>query len=165
MVERAVSPLPREARPYQGRRAGLVTRMAAAALDGVVVTLLLLIGYAAVAVFLFLIDPRGFSFPDVGLAFSLASAFMVLVVYQTLAWWLTGRTYGDLVMGLRVVSFRGRRLRLTGSFVRAAFCACFPIGIMWVAVSRENRSVQDVVLRTSVIYDWQPKGGANRGFA
>ena len=81
--------------------------MAAAALDGVVVTLLLLIGYAAVAVFLFLLDPRGFSFPDVGLAFSLTTAFAVLVVYQTLAWWLTGRTYGDLVMGLRVVGFRG----------------------------------------------------------
>jgi uncharacterized RDD family membrane protein YckC len=162
MAERAISPLPRQARPYQGRRAGIVTRMAAAALDGVVVSLVLMAGYAAVAVFLFLLDPRGFSFPDVGPAFSLASAFTVLVVYQTLAWWLTGRTYGDLVMGVRVVNFRGQRLRFTGSFLRAVFCACFPIGIMWVAVSRENRSVQDVVLRTSVIYDWQPRAGADR---
>jgi uncharacterized RDD family membrane protein YckC len=87
----------------------------------------------------------------------MASGFVVLVLYQTLAWWLTGRTYGGLVMGLRVVNFTGRGLRLAGSFARAIFCACFPIGILWVAVSRENRSVQDVVLRTSVIYDWQPK--------
>lgn len=161
MIEGGVSPLPREARPYQGQRAGLVTRMVAAAIDGVVVIILLLLGYAATAVFLFLLDPRGFSFPSVGLLFSLASAFVVLVVYETLAWWLTGRTYGGLVMGLRVIDFRGKRPRLAGSFARAVFSACFPIGIMWVAVSRENRSVHDVLLRTSVIYDWQPKGGPN----
>lgn len=158
MTESGVSPLPREARPYQGRRAGLVTRMVAAALDGVVVVVVLLVGYAAVAVFLFLLDPRGFSLPEVGLLFSMASAFVVLVVYQTLAWWLAGRTYGGLVMGLRVVGFRGRRLRLTGSFARSLFCAFLPIGILWVAVSRQNRSVQDMVLRTSVVYDWQPRG-------
>lgn len=157
MSESGVSPVPREARQYQGKRAGLVTRMAAAALDGMVVILTLLVGYAAVAVALFLIDPRDFSLPDVGLLFSMASAFGVLVVYQTLAWWLAGRTYGGLVMGIRVVNFRGRSPRMAGSFVRSVFCAFFPIGILWVAVSRENRSVQDVVLRTSVVYDWQPR--------
>lgn len=31
----------------------------------------------------------------------------------------------------------------------------FTIGLLWVAVSRENRSAQDLALRTSVIYDWQ----------
>jgi hypothetical protein len=30
----------------------------------------------------------------------------------------------------------------------------FPIGVLWVAVNRENRSVQDIVLRTSVVYEW-----------
>jgi uncharacterized RDD family membrane protein YckC len=119
MTAGGVSPLPREARPYQGRRAGVVTRMVAAAIDGVVVVGVLLAAYAATAIFLFLLDPRGFSFPSVGLLFSMAAAFVVLVVYETLAWWLTGRTYGGLVMGLRVVDFRGRRLRLPGSFVRA----------------------------------------------
>lgn len=152
------SPVPREARPYQGQRAGVVTRMVAAALDGAVVTGLLLAGYGAFTVALFLIDPRQFTFPDVGLLFSLTSAFCVLVVYQTLAWWLVGRTYGGRVMGLRVVSFRGRRQRLSGALLRSFFCAAFPIGLLWVAVSRENRSVQDIVLRTSVIYDWQPRG-------
>ena len=65
MAERGVSPLPREARPYQGRRAGLVTRMAAAALDGVVVSLLLLIGYAAVAVFLACVALVASTFPAI----------------------------------------------------------------------------------------------------
>lgn len=157
MIESGVSPLPRDARPYQGRRAGLVTRMVAAGLDGVVVILFLLVGYAAVAVLLFILDPRGFSFPELGLLFSMTTVLLALVVYQTLAWRLTGRTYGGRVMGLRVVDRGGQRLRWAGSFVRALLSVGFPIGILWVAVSRENRSVQDVLLRTSVVYDWHTK--------
>ena len=157
MAEHGVSPLPREARPYQGQRAGLVTRFVAAVIDGVVVGVVLLVGYAGVAAFLFMLDPRNFTFPDLDLIVSLASGFVVLVVYYTFAWWISGRTYGCLVMGLRVVGFRGENLRLIGALVRAVFCAIFPIGLLWVAVSRENRSAQDMLLRTSVIYDWQPK--------
>lgn len=151
-----VSPLPREARPYQGRRAGVVTRVIAAAIDSAVVCLVLAAGYVGYAGVRFLFDPRGFSFPDAGVVFSLVAGFAVLVVYLTAAWWISGRSYGCLVMGLRVVNHRGARLRLPGAFVRALFCAALPIGLLWVAVNRENRSVQDMVLRTSVIYDWQP---------
>ncbi len=38
--------------------------------------------------------------------------------------------------------------------MRSAFCTVFPFGLLWVIPSGANRSVQDVVLRTSVIYDW-----------
>ena len=162
MTESAPSPVPREARAYQGQRAGLVTRFVAAAIDGVVVVLVLVVGYAGVAVTLFLVNPQGFRFPDLTLVFSLAAAFVVLVVYLALSWWVSGRSYGCLVMGLRVVSFRGQGMRLPGAVVRALFCAAFPIGLLWIGVSRENRSVQDVLLRTSVIYDWQPKGAPGR---
>lgn len=151
-----ISPLPREARPYQGRRAGVVTRVLAAAIDGAVVCLVLAAAYLGYAGIRFLFDPRGFTFPDAGIIFSLVAGFGVLVVYLTVAWWVSGRSYGCLVLGLRVVNHRGTRLRLTGAFVRALFCAALPVGLLWVAVSRENRSVQDMVLRTSVIYDWQP---------
>ena len=60
-------------------------------------------------------------------------------------------------MGLRVVNFRGEHQRWGGAAVRSLFCTTFPIGLLWVIVSGANRSVQDVVLRTSVIYDW-PSG-------
>ncbi len=157
MTPGGVSPLPREARPYQGRRAGLVTRGAAAAIDGMVVVLALLAGYGAYALVLFLFNPLNFSFPDLNLVFTMAAAFVVLVVYLALSWRLSGRCYGDLVMGLRVVNYRGERMNLLGALVRAVFCALVPIGLFWVAVNRQNRSLQDVVLRTSVIYDWQPR--------
>jgi uncharacterized RDD family membrane protein YckC len=74
--------------------------------------------------------------------------------YWTIGWATTGRTIGNLVMGLRVVSRKGQHPHWAGAALRAAFCAFFPFGLLWVIVSRSNRSVQDVVLRTSVIYDW-----------
>lgn len=156
MTTGGVSPVPREMRPYQGQRAGLVTQGVAALVDAVVVVLTLLAGYAAYAVLLFLLDPVNFTFPDVNLVVSMATGFLVMVVYLTLSWRFSGRTYGSLVMGLRVVNFRGGRMTLPGALARALFCATVPIGLLWVAISRENRSLQDVVLRTSVIYDWQP---------
>lgn len=160
-TDSGVSPLPREARPYQGRRAGVITRLIAAAIDGAVVLLVLTAGFVGFAGLQFLLDPRSFTFPDAGLAFSFVAGFVVLVVYLTVAWWLSGRSYGCLVMGLRVVNHRGGPLHLPAAFVRAVFCAVLPIGLLWVAVSRENRSVQDTVLRTSVIYDWQPRGAGH----
>jgi uncharacterized RDD family membrane protein YckC len=134
----------------------VVTRLVAAVIDGVCVAFALLLGYLGLSGLLLLLDPRGFSFPSFHLLFSLTAAFVVSVLYLTLAWWLAGRSYGDLVMGLRVLNRGGEPLRLYGAFVRALFCVVFPIGLMWVAVSRENRSAQDMVLRTSVVYDWQP---------
>ena len=40
--------VPREARPYQGRRAGLVTRLIAGVIDGVLVVISLLVAYVGV---------------------------------------------------------------------------------------------------------------------
>lgn len=157
MSEGGTSPLPREARPYQGRRAGPVTRASAAVIDGIVVIGTLLIGYVGYAGLLFVFSPRDFSFPDVDLVSGTVTAHVIMVVYLSLSWWVSGRSYGSLVMGLRVVSHRGVRMTLLGALVRAAFCVIFPVGLLWVAVSRENRSVQDLVLRTSVVYDWQPR--------
>jgi uncharacterized RDD family membrane protein YckC len=155
MAERGVTPIPREARPYQGQPAGLITRGVAAVIDGGVVVLALLLTYAAFAGVVFLLNPREFDFPTTTLLLSLATASLAGVVYLSVSWWLNGRSYGAALMGLHVVDRRGRNLRLGLALGRAVFCVMFPAGLLWVAVSRENRSVQDLVLRTSVVYDWQ----------
>jgi uncharacterized RDD family membrane protein YckC len=136
----------------------VVTRTVAALIDGAVVGVVLVAGYAGIAGLLFMLDPRGFQFPDASLLLSVTAGFVVSVLYLTVAWSISGRTYGNLVMGLRVVSFRGRKLRVAGALVRALFCTVFPIGLLWCAVSPANRSLQDLVLRTSVVYDWAPSG-------
>jgi uncharacterized RDD family membrane protein YckC len=152
-----ISPIPRDARPYQGQTAGVVTRMAAAILDGVVVSFMLACGYAGWCILLFLLNPRTFTFPRPGLFFSLGAGLALAFVYLTVLWALSGRTYGDLVMGLRVLRRSGRRIRLPGAALRAAFCVVVPIGILWIPVGRDNRSLQDAFLGTKVVYDWQPR--------
>jgi uncharacterized RDD family membrane protein YckC len=89
---------------------------------------------------------------------SLTVTLGVLILYLTVAWWFGGRTYGDLVMGLRVVTRNGGPVHLVVALLRAVACVLFPLGLLWVAFSRDLRSVQDVVLRTSVVYDWQHRG-------
>jgi uncharacterized RDD family membrane protein YckC len=138
----------------QGHRAGLVTRVLANALDVGVVVLLMVGGYAVVAVVRFVVDPASFSFPAPSLALVLLIGAWVQFLYFTLAWATAGRTYGDEVLGLRVVNFRGEKMRWSGAALRAAACVALPIGLFWVVVSPQNRSIQDVLLRTSVVYDW-----------
>ncbi len=152
-----IDPIPHEARPYQGQPAGIVTRLVAASIDALVVGTVLVCGYLGWAALLFLVQGRSFSFPQPGLFFSLTAGFIVAFLYLTVFWTLTGRTYGYLVMGLRVQRRSGRPLRLPGAAARAAFVVVFPIGILWVPVSRGNKSLQDALLTTRVIYDWKPR--------
>ena len=37
---------------------------------------------------------------------------------------------------------------------RALLCVFLPVVLLWVVVSPENRSGADVLLRSSVVYDW-----------
>jgi uncharacterized RDD family membrane protein YckC len=149
-----IDPVPREARPFQGHRAGLVTRAAAGAIDVAIVIISLGVSYLAVFAFLFLLEPRNFTAPRPSPGLVYAVGTLLLILYLAVSWMGNGRTYGDHVMGLRVVNHKGRRLHPLRALARAVLYAIFPIGLLWVLVSGQNRSLQDLVLRTSVIYDW-----------
>ena len=149
-----VDPIPREARPFQGHRAGLVTRTAAAAIDFGIVLLALGVCYLGVSAFLFLLDPRSFTTPAPSLAVMCGAGGLLLTGYLAVSWVGSGRTYGNHVMGLRVVNRHGRRLHALVALLRAVCYVIFPLGLLWVLVSGHNRSLQDLVLRTSVIHDW-----------
>ena len=157
MTGHEISPIPKEARPYQGERAGLVTRGIACVIDGLVVGAVLVGGYLGWAGLVFMVDPRSFEFPDTSFALSLFAGLMVSIVYLAGAWWLVGRSYGAHVMGIRVVGGKGQRLGLLRALARSAFCVFFPIGLFWCVISPRRRSVQDVVLWTAVVYDWMPR--------
>ena len=165
MSEHDISPVPKEARPYQGSPAGIVTRVIANTVDAIVVLAVLGAGYVGWASLLFLLDPRSFEFPTVSFLFSLTAGMAVSLVYLWLAWWLGGTTYGGHVMGLQVRGRRGRRLGPLRALARAAFCVFFPIGLFWCVVTPERRSVQDVVLWTAVVYDWRPNPRARSRLA
>jgi len=153
-IEAGVSAIPVEARPFQGGRAGVVSRTLANSVDFAVVTLIMVCGYGGVAAFRFLLHSRSFTFPTPPFGLLLTIGAVVMMGYLTFSWVTTGRTYGDHLLGLRVLGAGGRPLGITIALARAVFCVVFPLGLFWVTFSGKNRSVQDVVLRTSVIYDW-----------
>jgi uncharacterized RDD family membrane protein YckC len=155
-----VDPIPLEARQYQGRRAGVVTRAAAFAVDAAVAAGILGLLYVGWCVLAF-VDPRGsYQQPRPEEWAVVVAAYVVTAVYLAMSWRISGRSLGCHVMGIRVVGRHGRPPGRLVAWLRAAFCVVFPLGFFWVLVSRDNRSVQDVVLRTSVVYDWDVRPGA-----
>ena len=150
----ARSMVPREARRFQGDRAGFFTRIIAVGVDFAVVVGVLTTLYIAWAVVDFAVNPTSFTLPDLSFGLMLAAAAFVSWLSFTVAWSTTGRTLGARFMGIRVVNFEGKVMRPAGAALRAAFCLGFMPGLFWVIVSNENRSLQDTVMRTSVIYDW-----------
>jgi uncharacterized RDD family membrane protein YckC len=149
-----LNPIPPKARAFQGLRAGVVSRTAAGAIDYAIIIGILIGAYISVAVIRFLVLPTSTQLPHWPLWVVLLMGFGLMVAYLTLAFGTRGRTVGDRVLGLRVVGHKGTRMWWGVAFVRAVFCTLFPIGLWWCAISRENRSVQDLVLRTSVIHEW-----------
>ncbi|MFT4088638.1 MAG: RDD family protein [Gordonia sp. (in: high G+C Gram-positive bacteria)] len=138
-------------RPVE-RNAGIVSRMMAAGVDVAAVTALLAGVYLGVAFVIFLLTVHDFQFPVLNWVFTTSGFLVAAVVYQTACWTMSGRTVGQLLMGLRVERQSGRRLRAVQSFLRAGFCTVFPLGLFWVVLSPSRLSLQDIVLRTRVVY-------------
>ncbi|MGB0101528.1 MAG: RDD family protein [Nocardioides sp.] len=152
-----LSAIPKGARSFQGQRAGVVTRVLAAGIDVAVVAAVLVAVYLGWAGLLFMVDPRSFTFPDTKFIASLLIAAATMFVYLTIAWAVGGRTYGNLLMGLRVVGVYGGDVGWFRAVLRAAFYVGLPIGLLWVAIDPRQRSIQDRVLATAVVYDWKPR--------
>ena len=151
-----ISTIPVEARRYQGAAAGLVTRVVACTIDALVVGVTLAGGYAGYIGIRLILEPRTFQ-PVEPKWWWVMGAFLVgLVTYLTAGWWISGRTFGGHVMGIRVMRADGA-VGFVRSFVRALTCVVFPIGLLWCVAGPGHRSVQDLVLRTRVVHDWRSR--------
>jgi uncharacterized RDD family membrane protein YckC len=137
-------------------RAGLVSRGIAGVVDLTLIAVSLIAGYFIFCAVLFMVRPRAFTFPDPGRLWSIGVASLVAIAYLTLGWYLSGRTPGKQLAGLRVVTERHHR-PLSGPLAlgRATLYVIFPAGLFWSAFSRKSASVQDLILRTVVVYDWR----------
>jgi uncharacterized RDD family membrane protein YckC len=143
-------------RPAPPPHAGVVTRVLAAAVDAAVVVVLTVLLDLAAAGTRFLWSPMDFRWPRPTTTVTVVVLLLVAVVYLTVGWALTGRTYGLRLMGLRVLSSRHQLLGWTRSVLRALVSVLWPVGLLWCAISRTRLSLADVVLRTVVVYDAQP---------
>jgi uncharacterized RDD family membrane protein YckC len=135
------------------RPAGVVTRLLAAALDMLAVLLLLGVVFVGVTAVSFLASPLSFRWPTPPPTLSSLLGLLVALGYLTVGWATSGRTCGAAVLGLRVLSQGRGRLGWARAFLRALLCVIFPVGLLWSAVSRGRRSVQDLIVRSVVVYD------------
>jgi uncharacterized RDD family membrane protein YckC len=141
------------------RPAGIVTRGVAAIIDLAVVGVLMGSVYVGAVFVQLLFDPQSLSFRSPAVLMSITLFVGIAIGYLTLCWATTGRTVGATMMGVRLVTRRHGLLRWPVAALRAFLCVIFGFGLLWVAVDRRRRSLQDLVLRTSVVYDWQSNTG------
>jgi uncharacterized RDD family membrane protein YckC len=139
--------------PIPTAHAGVVTRLLAALVDTAVVVLVTVFVDLATAGIRFVWSPVDFRWPQPSPEMVVLVLFGVAVVYLTAGWSLAGRTYGARLLGLRVLSGRYGRLGEVRSLLRAIACVLFPLGLLWSGISGSRRSLQDLVLRTVVVYD------------
>ena len=146
---------PRGAAERQGLRAGVVSRVAAAAVDLLSAVVLLVVAYFGYAGFRFLRDARSFTWPQPSFDEALGVGAIVVVVMLATAWSTTGRSRGMRLLGLRLIGRTGDTIGPVRSTLRAVTCLVFPLGLFWSAISVRNASVQDLLFGTSVVYDWR----------
>ena len=158
-----------EARALQGHRAGFASRVVADLVDLGVAWLLGLSALLAAGVVRYLLTGPPLSLPVLPNWLDATAGGAIAVGYLGVSWAATGRSVGKQLAGLRVVDGGGRRLSLWRSLTRALLYVLFPAGLLWVLASRRNASLQDLVVRTAVVYDWayhpaeEPSDSADQG--
>ena len=136
-----------------GTRAGIMSRLTADAIDLVAVVL---IGFLALVVISAIrgLFAKDLEFVSIDQPWRGILVALLLLAYLGYGWGLEGRTLGKTAMGLRVVRDDGSDLSPLRGLARAALYLLVLPGILWAAFSGRNASLQDLVLGTSVVYDW-----------
>jgi uncharacterized RDD family membrane protein YckC len=128
-------------------RAGLFIRLAALALDGILIGL--------VMAFIYGMLPRFMHFRD-----GPAGWLVVLAIYAAVMWKHKGTTIGGIICGLKVVRVDNRELDWATAIVRALGCflslAVAGLGFIWVAIDDDKQSWHDKIAGTTVVH--VPKG-------
>ena len=142
--------------PEPPRNAGIVSRCVAAVIDLGVVLVIIGVVYVGLILTRLALNPSAFQFPAIGVLFSTTATFSISVLYLAGCWAVSGCTVGAVVMGLRVKGRKSERLSGVVALLRAVACVVFPVGLAWVAVDAQRRSLQDLLLGSRVVYVSRP---------
>jgi uncharacterized RDD family membrane protein YckC len=152
-----VAPMPPPMRAFAPRvpmvsavtlpRAGFFPRLAAMALDGVLIGML--VGFTSNLL------PRFLQFNH-----GPGGVLLALAIYAAVMWKNKGTTIGGIVCGLKVVRVDDREIDWATAIVRALGCflslAVAGLGFIWVAFDDEKQSWHDKIAGTTVVR--VPKG-------
>ena len=95
-----------------------------------------------------------------GLDGPLTGVLAIIVVIGVLllwsAWSGSGRAPGMGLIGLRVVGRDGEQLSSGRAFWRAVLgVLTLGLGVVWVLVSKKNKSIYDILCGSAVVYEWR----------
>ncbi len=86
---------------------------------------------------------------------------LLLAVYYVFFWTIAGKTPGKAIMGLRIVTARGKRPSLWRALRRLAgyllTMLTFNIGFLWIMLSKRRQGWHDLLAGTYVVYDWDAR--------
>ena len=133
--------------------AGLASRLAALAIDVLILTVADVVGTVLVlAGWKTVIGPL----PTALTALVSAASAVAPAAYFTVAWWVAGRSLGQLLLGIRVTDRKGRPLRLPRALARAVVGLALPpvwlVGMVGVLIDSRRRAWHDLLLGTTVRY-------------
>ena len=152
----------------QGHYAGIVTRLAAFAIDALVATTLFAIaGRVVEFVWSSLLGGQKLlSDPRIASAVILAIWLLIYFAYPLA---VSGRTLGMAVVGLQVVTKDGGdiggRHALIRTLVLPLSVAFALIGVLIMLVNRDRRALHDLIAGTSVVYSWNTRAARLRFLA
>jgi len=145
----------RSDRTRQGSYAGPVTRLAAFAVDVVVVHLLFAVIVLTVVVVVAVVTGRSVHL-QVPAEAGAPSDVVFVALYFFLSWATVGKTFGMNLIGLLVVRRDGTKLHAGNAAVRTLvfpFSFILGLGLIGIVVGREHRALHDCAAGTVVVFD------------
>jgi uncharacterized RDD family membrane protein YckC len=134
--------------------AGLVSRFVALMVDGLVVTILVLLVATLPEMTWTNLSPH--TVPRWLAGTTSAVGLFVPVLYFAALWTMTGRTVGNLATGIVVEHRTGRRMSFPHALARAvlglALAPLWLVGMLSILADRDRRAWHDRLLRTDVRY-------------
>ncbi len=149
------STLPERARSIQGLSAGFTSRVIAAFIDIGLVAVLVVGTWAGWEALRYILSVF-YELPAATGVPLLVIGYFTMWIYWTWSWSTGGHSLGNVLMGLRVQTTRGNNLGLGLAAFRSILSIVFALGLLWSIISHKNKSVQDILLGTEVVFDWAP---------
>jgi len=154
----------------QGDYCGVVSRLAAFALDLVISSFLFTLGLAAVNFAVSIVTGHyGVHFSRSTSVIVAAISVVWLFLYFAYCWATTGKTPGMVVLGIRVVRADGAHAEPWRAIVRTLILpisvALFWLSLPLVLLQRAHQAPHDLIAGTAVVYAWDARAAKWRQLA
>jgi uncharacterized RDD family membrane protein YckC len=153
---------------FQGVPAGMVSRLFAFLLDVLTVDILFSAGQALFSAVFQVLTGRTWQIRDHQIAAGVFLAVLVFV-YFTVPIAVAGRTFGQMILGLKVRRIDRREI---GGWHAALRTITFPLSILLLGIGvlmgllrSDRRMLQDIFASTEEIYDWDARAARLRALA